>query len=190
MNPNLLPIIAAIIVVAVLILNVIIFLTRYVKVGPNQLLIVSGRRFQLPDGRVVGFRVVKGGGTFVFPIIERADVLSLEVLTIEMPRTRVCTAGGAGMEVNCLAQVKVNSDDASIGPATEFFLGKSQAEIKEVVRPVLERHLVEVVAGSSIESVMQNPASCATMVQTAACGDLARMGMSIISITLRNARTT
>jgi hypothetical protein len=64
---------------------------RYAKVGPNQVLIVSGRKHHLPDGTSVGFRIVKGGGTFVFPIIEKLDVLSLEVLTIEMPKCKVPT---------------------------------------------------------------------------------------------------
>ena len=68
-----------------------ILASRYVKVGPNQVLIVSGRRLQLPDGRSVGFRIVNGGGTFVFPVIERADVFSLEVTAIEMPRSRAQT---------------------------------------------------------------------------------------------------
>src|SRR5881409_3050331 len=55
-------------------------LSRYTKVGPNQVLVVSGRkhRYLDPDGteRARGFRIVKGGGTFVYPIIEKIDVLS------------------------------------------------------------------------------------------------------------------
>ncbi len=190
MNLNLIPIIAAVTMVVVIFTLVVLVFSRYVRVGPNQLLIVSGRRYQLPDGRVVGFRVVKGGGTFVMPIFERADVLPLEVLSIELPRTRARASGGAGLEVDGLAQVKINSDDASIGPATEFFLGKTTAEIKGIVRPVLEKHLAEALASSTVASVIQNPAGCAAAAQTAASRDLARMGLSVISVTLRNARTT
>lgn len=32
-----------------------VWASRYVKVGPNQVLIVSGRQRQLPDGTRVGF---------------------------------------------------------------------------------------------------------------------------------------
>ena len=83
---------------------VLIWASRYAKVGPNQVMIVSGRKVQLPDGKFIGFRIVKGGGTFVFPVIEKADVLSLEVTTIEMPRFRAQTVGGRAVEADCSAQ--------------------------------------------------------------------------------------
>lgn len=40
----------------------------YAKVVPSLALILSGRKVRLPDGRVVGFRYVKGGGTFDLPV--------------------------------------------------------------------------------------------------------------------------
>src|SRR5262245_26144517 len=81
-----------IIAVATMMLMLFIFagilVSRYRKVGPNQVLIVSGRKVQLPDGRFAGFRFVKGGGTFVFPLIEKADILSLEVMVVDMPGSK------------------------------------------------------------------------------------------------------
>jgi flotillin len=180
---------AATLILVIMLLMVMIF-SRYTKAGPNQVLVISGRRRQLPDGTVVGFRFVKGGGTFVFPVIEKVDALSLEVFTIEMPRTKARTADGDGVEVDCSTQIKINSDDASIASAAECFLSKNPAEIKVTVRPVLEKHLVEALRKSSTESVVQNPAACAAAMQSAASQDVGRMGLSIISIALRNARAT
>ena len=188
MNPQVLPIVAAGAFVLVTIVMLLIVLSRYTKVGPNQVLIVSGRKIQLPDGRVIGYRIVKGGGTFVFPVIERADVLSLAVITIELPRSRAQIAGGRAVETDCAAQIKINSDDASILAAAEHFLNKSQNEIKNTVRPVLEKHLNGVLGSSNIEEAIQNPAACAARVQTSVSPDLAKMGLSVISFTIRNAR--
>src|ERR1039457_3674804 len=60
--------------------------SHYIKAGPNEVLVVSGRphRYTDPDGTVQtrGFRIRKGGGTFVIPVIEKVDRLSLELLTI------------------------------------------------------------------------------------------------------------
>lgn len=67
------------------------------------------------------------------------------------------------------------------------FLNKSQTEIKNIVRPVLEKHLSSVLGSSRIEETIQNPAACAAKVQTAAAGDLGKMGVGIISFTIRNA---
>ena len=68
-------------VVIVLIILLRMYANRYTKVGPNEVMVISGRQHRTPDGRPVGFRVVKGGGTFVWPIFEKADILSLELLT-------------------------------------------------------------------------------------------------------------
>src|SRR5579885_605908 len=74
---------------------------RYRKVGPNEALIISGRGEQP--------RIVSGGGTFVVPIVEKADVLSLEVLTIDVHTPDVYTAQGVTVEVDGVAQLKVDT---------------------------------------------------------------------------------
>ena len=69
-----------IVLVIVLLAFGIVFANRYHKVGPNEVLVISGRRRK--DGQA--FRIVRGGGTFVFPAIERVDRLSMEVMTIDV----------------------------------------------------------------------------------------------------------
>jgi flotillin len=86
-----------------------------------------------------------------------------------------------------IAQFKINGDDVSIVAAAEHFLSMSQAEIKNVVRPVLDKYLSSILGSSSIEEATQNPAACAARVQTLASSDLAKMGLSQISFTIRNA---
>jgi flotillin len=181
-------IIAAVAVVLVFFVYVGIWASRFVKVGLNQVLVVSGRKVRLPDGRCVGYRIVKGGGTFVFPVVERADVLSLEVISLEVFKSKAQTAGGQAVQADCVVQVKINSDDVSLVAAMEHFLSKSQTEIASIVRPILEKHLSSVLASSSLEAATQNPATCAALVETAATKDLGQMGLSIVSFSIRNVR--
>jgi flotillin len=165
-----------------------IWAARYAKVGPNQVLIVSGRKYRLPDGTSVGFRVVKGGGTFVFPVIEKLDVLSLEVLTIEMAKCKVPTAKGAPAVADCVAQVKIKGDDVSLFSAIEHFLSKKEEEIKNVVWLVLEKHLRAVFSSLSVEDIRQGLGACAARVEAAASKDLGSMGVGIVSFTVREVR--
>lgn len=188
MNPQFIVMIGAGMVALMTLLLMLVILSGYRKVGSNEVMIISGRRVQLPDGRVIGFRIVKGGGTFVWPLLEKVDVLSLEVFTVELPRLRVAVGGGGWFEGDGLAQVKINGDDAAIMAVAEHFLSKSQDEIKRLVRPVLEKHLNSVVESSSAEEAAQNPAAYAAKVQASASADLGRMGASLVSFTLRNAR--
>lgn len=165
-----------------------IWATRYRKVGPNELLIVSGRARQLPDGTRVGYRIVKGGGTFVFPIYEKADVLSLEVMKVELTRAKVKAANGTAM-VDCLAQAKIKNDDAAIVAAMEYFLSKRQAEIQEIIKPVLGKHLSEVLSQANLREIESNPAMYAASVQNLAAEDLGKMGLALVSLVIENVKT-
>ena len=166
-----------------------IWLSHFRKVGPNRVLIVSGRLNRLPDGTVRGFRIVKGGGTFVIPQLETADELSLEVFALEMPKCKARTAQGACLEADCLAQVKIKGDDASILAAAEHFLSKNDAEMRNLIKPVLERHLSSILGSMNREEIERDPASCAARMQTAAAGDLGSMGLGLVSFTIRDVRS-
>ena len=169
-------------------------LSRYTKVGPNQVLVVSGRKHNYldPDGveRKRGFRVVKGGGTFVYPIIEKIDILSLELLTIDVQTPEVYTSKGVPVKVDGVAQIKVKGDDISIATASEQFLSKGTDEIKSIAMQTLEGHLRAILGTMTVEEIYQNRDAFASKVQEVAAGDMANMGLGIVSFTIRDIRDT
>src|SRR5262249_45754115 len=98
--------------VVVLLIFLLPVSSRDAKVGPNEALIVSGFRGRtIADGdgrpRHLGFRWVKGGGTFVFPVVERAEALSLELMTLDVKTPEVYSITGVPLVVDGVAQVKV-----------------------------------------------------------------------------------
>ena len=169
-------------------------LSRYTKVGPNQVLVVSGRkhRYVDPDGTECkrGFRIVKGGGTFVYPIIEKIDLLSLELLTIDVQTPEVYTSKGVPVKVDGVAQIKVKGDDVSIATAAEQFLSKGTEEIKSIAMQTLEGHLRAILGTMTVEEIYQNRDAFASKVQEVAAGDMANMGLGIVSFTIRDIRDT
>lgn len=191
-EPALIPqftiILVTVAVILVMFVLMAITLSRYRKVAPNQVLIVSGRKIRLPDGTVAGFRIVKGGGTFVFPVIERADTLSLEPVTVDMPRVQAQAVDGRRVKADCVGQIKIKGDDASIVAASEYFLNKNQTEIMGIVRPILEKHLHSVLGSSNIDEDIHNPAAYAGKVQMSASADLGQMGLNLMSFTIRDIR--
>ena len=179
-------------IVLVLIVFMAVWASRYTKVGPNQVLVVSGRkhRYMDPDGtaRTRGFRVVKGGGTFVIPVIEKVDLLSLELLTIDVQTPEVYTSKGVPVRVDGVAQIKVKGDDVSIATASEQFLSKGTDEIKSIAMQTLEGHLRAILGTMTVEEIYQNRDAFASKVQEVAAGDMANMGMGIVSFTIRDIR--
>jgi flotillin len=166
---------------------------RYVKVGPNEVLVISGRRRSVVDvasGERVArnYRIVKGGGTFILPVLERVDRLSLELMTIEVVTPKVYTGHGVPVTVDGVAQIKIRGDDVSIGTAAEQLLSKTTTEIKDVALQTLEGHLRAILGTLTVEELYRDRDAFAQRVQEMAAGDLANMGLGIISFTIRDIR--
>jgi flotillin len=171
-----------------------IWASRYTKVGPNQVLVISGRKHVVvdPDGttRHIGFRIVKGGGVFVWPVYEKVDILSLELLTIDVQTPEVYTSKGVPVKVDGVAQIKVKGDDISISTSAEQFLSKGTEDIKNIAMQTLEGHLRAILGTMTVEEIYQNRDAFASKVQEVAAGDMANMGLGIISFTIRDIRDT
>src|SRR5712664_1543563 len=187
------PVVVAVVgIVVVVFVFLAIWAGRYTKVGPNQVLVVSGRKhtYRDPDGTVQsrGFRIVKGGGTFVIPVVEKVDLLSLELLTIDVQTPEVYTSKGVPVRVDGVAQIKVKGDDISIATAAEQFLSKGVDDIKNIATQTLEGHLRAILGTMTVEDIYQNRDAFASKVQEVAAGDMANMGLSIVSFTIRDIR--
>src|SRR4026209_606578 len=169
-----------------------IWASRYTKVGPNEVLVISGRKRSMvdPDGtaREVGYRIVKGGGVFVWPVFEKVDILSLELMTIDVQTPEVYTSKGVPVRVDGVAQVKVKGDDISIATAAEQVLSKGREDIRNIATQTLEGHLRAILGTMTVEDIYQNPDAFAAKAQEVAAGDMANMGLGIVTFTIRDIR--
>lgn len=177
-------VIAGILLVVVLFVLISVFVGRYVKVGPDEALIVSGRKRKLPNGQVIGFRIVKGGATFVWPVLEVAKTISLRIMPLDV-NSSAYTSQGVQLAVDGIAQVKIDSSKEAIATAAEQFLSLKESEIKSIGTQTLEGHLRSIVGNLTVEEINQNRDAFAQKVQELAAEDLANMGMRIISFTIR-----
>lgn len=163
---------------------------RYEKVGPNEVLIVSGRpsAYTMPDGHraTKNFRIFHGGGTFVWPVRERVDRLSLELMTLEIRTPEFYTKFGVPIIVDGIAQIKVRSDDPSaLITAAEMFLSKTRVEMNEIALQMMSGHLRSVISTLPFEEIHSSPETFAQTVQRLTAEDLANMGIQVISFTIR-----
>ena len=189
--PDLGPVAFAVVGIVVgIFLFMVVWSSRYTKVGPNEVLVVSGCKHTFTDegGQRFerGFRIVKGGGTFILPVIEMSNTLSLELLTIDVQTPEVYTSKGVPVRVDGVAQIKVKGDDISIATAAEQFLSKGTEEIRNIAMQTLEGHLRAILGTMTVEDIYQNRDQFAQKVQEVAAGDMANMGLGIVSFTIRD----
>jgi flotillin len=190
--PTLVTVAVFFIVPIVFLILILAVAKRYRKVGPNQVMVISGRRHRLrrPDGQtdVSGYRIRKGGGAFIFPLLERVDVMSLEVMTLDITTPEVYTKPGVPLVVDGVAQVKIKGDESSIRTAAEQFLGKTVEDIKQIALQTVEGHLRAIIGTLTVEEIYRNRDQFASSVQEVAVSDLANMGLEIVSFTLKDIR--
>jgi flotillin len=163
----------------------------YRKVGPNKVLIVSGRTDTYVNpysGERVrkSFKIYHGGGTFVLPLRERVDIMSVELMTLEIRTPEFFTKFGVPIVVDGIAQIKVRSEDpVAVATAAEMFLGKSAAEMNEIAHQMMQGHLRAVISTMPFEEIHANPEAFAQTVQKLTAEDLANMGIQVVSFTIR-----
>jgi flotillin len=168
---------------AVLILAAVAYMLTYLaflkKVGPNEVLVVSGR------GRV---KFITGGADMVVPLFHTYNSLSLEVMTLDVTTPEVYTSQGVPILVDGVAQIKIRKDEASLHAAAERFLGKNSAEIAKIALETVQGHLRAILGTLSVEDIYRNRDQFAQKVQEISTGDLANMGLGIDSFTIRDIR--
>lgn len=160
---------------------------RYKKAGPDEALIIYGRRklfgakVRDEKGRVEGFRIVRGGGAFVIPAWEQAEFLSLRMMTLEIDLKHVYTIQGIPINVKAVAQVKVGSDVAHISKAAEGFLGMDSNEIKATLKETVAGHLRGIVGTLTVEELYRDQKRFQEKVRDEAHIDLEGMGFEFKS---------
>ena len=173
----------------------IVFFKNYIKVPPNVALIISGRRRKYrvkdDDGKEIvkdfGYRIVRGGATFVIPFFERVDRLNLGIMQVDIKTTQpVPSQEYIGMMVDGVANIKIGSDAVSVATAAEQFLGWKQEDIAAVAMQVLEGNMREIIGRMTISDLVQNRDKFAQETQRAATADMRNMGLEIVNLTIQN----
>lgn len=158
---------------------------NYIKVPPNLAAVISGRSRKLSDGTVVGYRLVRGGATLIFPFLEKVDYLSLNVLTVPLATSRAYTVQGVPVSVKAVANVKIKGDDESLRAAAERFLGMKPEEFHRLVFQTLEGHLRAILGTLTVEEINNDRQSFAHKLTSEAAGDLEKMGIGLDALTIQ-----
>jgi flotillin len=179
-----LPILALVILLSLFIVTAL-FSRNYLKVSPNVVAVLSGRKRKLADGRAVGYRMVRGGAALRIPLLEKVDYLALNVFTIPLEIRRAYTLQGVPVSVKAVANVKIRGDEASLHAAAERFLGMKQDEIQRVIFQTLEGHLRSILGTLTVEEVNSDRQSFAQKLTSEAAVDLEKMGIGVDVLTIQ-----
>ena len=161
-------------------LGILIFIARRIRrVPPNEALVIVGRgagRVQ-PGETITGQRVVIGGRTFVWPILQQGFSISLEQrqigITVEgVDKNRIKIA------IKASINFKVSGTEEGVRRAAQRFLSQQDA-LTEIIKESLEGSLRSIVGDMTIEQIISDRKSLSDRVVSETKTDLVEQGLQV-----------
>ncbi len=183
--------IAAVVIVVLVVLG-ITFWARYKTVSTDEAMVVTGSflggKNISDDGAGRKIKIVRGGGAFIWPIFQKAEFLSLLSHKLDVTTPEVYTEQGVPVMADGVAIIKIGSSVEDVATAAEQFMGKPIQALQGEAQEVLEGHLRSIMGSMTVEEVYRNRDRFAQEVQGVAARDLKKMGLQIVSFTIKDVR--
>lgn len=163
--------------------------SRYMKIAPNEVGIFYGRRYKFVDEnnrvQVRGFRVVAGGGSLLWPVVERLQVMSTAVTQAEIDERGIPNKDNVKINARGIATFKISTMPEHLNNAAMAFLGKSNDEIRTIVQNILQGHLRSIIGKLDIQEILRDRDAFNKMVVDESTEELKRLGIQIITLVIQ-----
>jgi len=170
---------------AALILVIVMIRLMYIC-QPNEVLIFSGAKRRLADGRVLGYQIIKGGRRVRRPLVEVVDRMDLTNMPIDLAVTGAYSKGGIPLNVHGIANVKIAGEQPMLDNAIERFLGVDRRRIMAVAKETLEGNLRGVLATLTPEEVNADKIKFAQSLLNEAEDDLRHIGLELDTLKIQD----
>jgi flotillin len=175
-------------VVIVLIIALIYSKTLYKNAGPDEALIITGKRSKrtVVDGQAretSGQRIVVGQGVFITPFFQKVHKLELRSRAIEVTALAQ-DRNGVTITVDAVAIVKVGEEHASILAAAQRFLGQDK-NIDSFAQEVLSGSLRASIGATDVMTIIQRRDELGATVLSTARESLANQGLDVDSFEIK-----
>lgn len=160
--------------ITIFVIFLITFFARYYhKVPPNKVMVVFG------SGEP---KMVTNGAAFVLPIIQTYKMLDLTIMTIKTEKDEVYTVSGVPIQLDWVAQVQIDSEEAALRTAARAFLDITRDEVRGVIEETLSANFRAIVGQMTVEAIHRDRDDFVQKVQELASDDVAAMGVKVISM--------
>ena len=167
------------IILAAIIFVTVIFKAFWKVAGTNEVLIVSGL------GKV---KTKTGGGIFVIPVIQKVQKMTLENIQVDFTsRNEIPTKDAINILVDAVANMAISQDPERQKIAASKFAGYSIEKIQEIVTPVLEGNIREIISQTYFEDLIRgDKKEFAERIQENVTPNLADMGIDLTTFNIQN----
>ena len=147
--------------------------------GTNEVLIVSG------FGKV---KTKTGGGVFVLPVIQKTQRMTLENIQVDFTsRNEIPTKDAIHILVDAVANMAISQDPERQKIAASKFAGYSIDQIQNIVIPVLEGNIREIISQTNFEDLIRGDKKAfSELVMENVTPNLADLGIDLTTFNIQN----
>ena len=166
--------------VLALVVLVVIVKSCWKVAGTNEVLIVSGL------GKKP--RLKTGGGIFVIPMLQKTQKMTLENIQVDFTsRNDIPTKDAIHILVDAVANMAISTDSERQAIAASKFAGYSLDQIRNIVIPILEGNIREIISQTTFEDLIRGDKKAfSELVMENVTPNLADLGIDLTTFNIQN----
>ncbi len=164
------------------------FASRYKVCPTNRLLVISGATNITNEHGEPMPKVIAGGGTFVWPIIQQYNFLELAPFTLKVALQDALSAETIRVAVPSAFTLAVGNGSPHKENAATRLVGKSEEDIKSLAAETIVGTLRQVVAVMSIQEINSNRDDFRRRIESTLVPELTKLGLSLLNVNIQDLR--
>ncbi len=172
----------AIAAIALLMLLAGVVKTFYKRCSSNQVLVIYGAGTGGKSGATS--KTVHGGGSFVWPVVQSYQYLSLEPIQIEIPLRGALSIENIRVNVPSVFTVAIGTQPDVMNNAAIRLLDLSTAEIRKQAEEIIFGQLRQVIASMNIQDINRDRDAFLQHIQNSVEPELKKVGLVLINVNI------
>ena len=167
------------IIILALVALIVVIKSCWKVAGTNEVLIISGL------GKV---RRKSGGGTFVIPLVQKVQRMTLENIQVDFTsRNEIPTKDAIHVLVDAVANMSISVEPERQAIAASKFAGYNIQQIRDIVIPVLEGNIREIISQTNFEDLIRGDKKAfSELVMENVTPNLADLGIDLTTFNIQN----
>ena len=158
---------------------------RYKRCPSNRVLVIYGKTGgAAEEGQGQAVKCLHGGASFVWPLIQDHDYLSLDPIQIEIPLRGALSMENIRVNVPSVFTVAVGTTPELMNNAAIRLLGLGTEEIKSQAQEIIFGQLRQVIASMRIEDINRDRDTFLSHVQNSVEPELRKIGLVLINVNI------
>ena len=165
--------------ILLLVAVVIFFAQRYKRCPPDKIMVIYGR-----TAGSEASKVIHGGATLVWPLIQDYSYISLTPMTINIDMRNALSQQNIRINVPSTFTIGVSTDPRIMSSAAERLLELDLDQVEEMAKEIIFGQLRLTVATLTIEQINQDRDAFLDLIRTNVDAELNKVGLYLINVNI------